>query len=133
MVKQTSRFRQRGSSSNSGVDQDSACTHLVIDDAAGTHDENAESPMVKENSETTGKDNLDEDITVPPKIKPIMLRYKDNYNMVHQALNRKFPKSTNKLTGQYIKNLASTTDEHREITTLLKSKGEGILFCSPTR
>ncbi|GFW73551.1 hypothetical protein TNCV_4327081 [Trichonephila clavipes] len=80
--------------------------------------------MVEENSETTGKDKIDEDVTVPPKIKPIMLRYKDNYNMVLKGLNKMYPKSTNKLTGQYIKIIASTTDEHREITNLLKSKGE---------
>ncbi|GFY15050.1 nucleic-acid-binding protein from transposon X-element [Trichonephila clavipes] len=87
--------------------------------------------MVEENSETTGKDNLDEEVTVPPKIKPIMLRYKDNYNMVLQALSRKYPKSTNKLTGQYIRIIASTMDEHREITTLLKSKGEKFYSVPP--
>ncbi|GFW16765.1 nucleic-acid-binding protein from transposon X-element [Trichonephila clavipes] len=101
---------------------------LVLDDAAGIQDE---SPMVEENSETTGKDNLDEDVTVPPKIKPIMLRYKDNYNMVLKGLNKMYPKSTNKLTGQYIKILASTTDEHREITNLLKSKGEEFYSVPP--
>ncbi|GFT40189.1 hypothetical protein TNCV_1526961 [Trichonephila clavipes] len=70
------------------------------------------------------EDKIDEDVTVPPKIKPIMLKYKDNYNMVLKGLNRMYPNSTNKLTGKYIKIMASTTDEHREITNLLKSKGE---------
>ncbi|GFT51163.1 probable RNA-directed DNA polymerase from transposon X-element [Trichonephila clavipes] len=96
---------------------------LVLDDAADPQDE---SPMVEDISETTGngEDKLDEDVTVPPKIKPIMLKYKDNYNMVLKGLNRMYPNSTNKLTGKYIKIMASTTDEHREITNLLKSKGE---------
>ncbi|GFS49924.1 retrovirus-related Pol polyprotein from transposon TNT 1-94 [Trichonephila clavipes] len=96
---------------------------LVLDDAAEPQDE---SPMVEDISETTGKeeDKIDEDVTVPPKIKPIMLKYKDNYNMVLKGLNRMYPNSTNKLTGKYIKIMASTTDEHREITNLLKSKGE---------
>ncbi|GFX83323.1 hypothetical protein TNCV_2489791 [Trichonephila clavipes] len=96
---------------------------LVLDDAADPQDE---SPMVEDISETAGngEDKLDEDVTVPPKIKPIMLKYKDNYNMVLKGLNRMYPNSTNKLTGKYIKIMASTTDEHREITNLLKSKGE---------
>ncbi|GFT66552.1 hypothetical protein TNCV_705591 [Trichonephila clavipes] len=96
---------------------------LVLDDAADPQDE---SPMVEDVSETAGngEENLDEDVTVPPKIKPIMLKYKDNYNMVLKGLNKMYPNSTNKLTGKYIKIMASTTDEHREITTLLKSKGE---------
>ncbi|GFV25692.1 putative RNA-directed DNA polymerase from transposon X-element [Trichonephila clavipes] len=82
--------------------------------------------MVEDVSETAGnrEENLDEDVTVPPKIKPIMLKYKDNYNMVLKGLNKMYPNSSNKLTGKYIKIMASTTDEHREITTLLKSKGE---------
>ncbi|GFV39424.1 nucleic-acid-binding protein from transposon X-element [Trichonephila clavipes] len=116
---------------NSIIPTKNSFTSLVIDDTAGTHDEKAESPMVEEISETMGKDNLDEDVTVPPKIKPIMLQYKDNFNMVLQALHRKFPKSTTKLTGQYIKILASTTDEHREITALLKSKGEEFYSVPP--
>ncbi|GFU73144.1 nucleic-acid-binding protein from transposon X-element [Trichonephila clavipes] len=96
---------------------------LVLDDAADPQDE---SPMVEDVSETAGnrEENLDEDVTVPPKIKPIMLKYKDNYNMVLKGLNKMYPNSSNKLTGKYIKIMASTTDEHREITTLLKSKGE---------
>ncbi|GFT26361.1 nucleic-acid-binding protein from transposon X-element [Trichonephila clavipes] len=98
---------------------------LALDDAA---DPQNESPMVEDLSETTGndEDKIDEDVTVPPKIKPIMLKYKDNYNMVLKGLNRMYPNSTNKLTGKYIKIMASTTDarEHREITNLLKSKGE---------
>ncbi|GFS85281.1 nucleic-acid-binding protein from transposon X-element [Trichonephila clavipes] len=104
---------------------------LVIDAAAGNQDENSESPMVEENTETTGKESINEDVTVPPKIKPIMLRYKTNYNMILKGLNKLYPNSTNKLTGQYITILASTTDEHRDITALLKSKGEEFYSVPP--
>ncbi|GFX82909.1 hypothetical protein TNCV_2640441 [Trichonephila clavipes] len=63
---------------------------LVLDDAADPQDE---SPMVEDISETAGNDeeNLDEDVTVPPKIKHIMLKFKDNYNMVLKGLNKMYP------------------------------------------
>ncbi|GFU99402.1 hypothetical protein TNCV_2501251 [Trichonephila clavipes] len=39
-----------------------------------------------------------------------------------QAITRKWPKSRSKLSGEYLKILASTADEHREITAFLKEK-----------
>ncbi|GFX45389.1 hypothetical protein TNCV_1026491 [Trichonephila clavipes] len=87
--------------------------------------------MVEDDSETKDQDSLNEDVTVPPKIKHNMLRCKDNYNLVLQDFNRKYPNSINKLTGQYIRILASTTDEHQEITSLLKSKGEEFYTVPP--
>ncbi|GFX06406.1 hypothetical protein TNCV_2939341 [Trichonephila clavipes] len=59
-----------------------------------------------------------------PKIKPVMLRYKNNYNLVLQELIKNFPESVDKLTGDYIKIQDSNIVEHRAITTLLKQKGE---------
>ncbi|GFT88380.1 nucleic-acid-binding protein from transposon X-element [Trichonephila clavipes] len=105
------------------IPKNNSFASLVLDDDADPQDE---SPMMEDISETAGngEENLDEDVTVPPKIKPIMLKYKDNYNMVLKGLNKMYPNSTDKLTGKYIKIMASTTDEHREITNLLKSKGE---------
>ncbi|GFY72083.1 nucleic-acid-binding protein from transposon X-element [Trichonephila inaurata madagascariensis] len=52
-----------------------------------------------------------------------MLRYKKNYNLV-QELNKNFPESVNKLTGNYIKIQASSIEDHRAITALLKQKRE---------
>ncbi|GFV22292.1 hypothetical protein TNCV_3923521 [Trichonephila clavipes] len=66
-----------------------------------------------------------------PKIKPIMLRYKKNYNLVLQELNKSSPKSINKLTGDYIKIQASNIEEHRAITALLKKKGRSFTSYSP--
>ncbi|GFV93642.1 nucleic-acid-binding protein from transposon X-element [Trichonephila clavipes] len=62
----------------------------------------------------------------PPKIPFIHLKFTDNYNLVMQAITRKWPKSRSKLSGEYLKILASTADEHREITAFLKEKGEGV-------
>ncbi|GFY42621.1 PRE_C2HC domain-containing protein [Trichonephila inaurata madagascariensis] len=59
-----------------------------------------------------------------PKIKPVMLRYKNNYSLVLQELNKNFLESVNKLTGDYIKIQASNIEEHRAITALLKQKGK---------
>ncbi|GFS92085.1 nucleic-acid-binding protein from transposon X-element [Trichonephila clavipes] len=59
-----------------------------------------------------------------PKVKPIMLRYKNNFNLILQHFNRKYPDSVNKLTGEYIKITAASIDQHGEITKELKEKGE---------
>ncbi|GFT16203.1 nucleic-acid-binding protein from transposon X-element [Trichonephila clavipes] len=59
-----------------------------------------------------------------PKVKPIMLKYKNNFNLILQHLNRKYPDSVNKLTGEYIKITAASIDQHGEITNELKEKGE---------
>ncbi|GFT94189.1 nucleic-acid-binding protein from transposon X-element [Trichonephila clavipes] len=59
-----------------------------------------------------------------PKVKPIMLKFNKNYNLILQHLNRKYPDSVNKLTGEYIKITAANIDQHGEITNELKEKGE---------
>ncbi|GFW79572.1 hypothetical protein TNCV_128771 [Trichonephila clavipes] len=66
-----------------------------------------------------------------PKIKPVALRYKKNYNLVLQELNKNFPESVNKLTGDYIKIQASNIEEHRAITALLKPKGRSFTSYPP--
>ncbi|GFV24088.1 nucleic-acid-binding protein from transposon X-element [Trichonephila clavipes] len=67
----------------------------------------------------------------PPKIPFIHLKFTDNYNLVMQAITRKWPKSRSKLSGEYLKILASTADEHREITAFLKEKGEEFHAIDP--
>ncbi|GFU73515.1 hypothetical protein TNCV_3146531 [Trichonephila clavipes] len=67
----------------------------------------------------------------PPKIPFIHLKFTENYNLVMQAITRKWPKSRSKLSGEYLKILASTADEHREITAFLKEKGEEFHAIDP--
>ncbi|GFT92325.1 nucleic-acid-binding protein from transposon X-element [Trichonephila clavipes] len=67
----------------------------------------------------------------PPKIPFIHLKFTDNYNLVMQEITRKWPKSRSKLSGEYLKILASTADEHREITAFLKEKGEEFHAIDP--
>ncbi|GFV33926.1 hypothetical protein TNCV_4585611 [Trichonephila clavipes] len=57
-----------------------------------------------------------------PKVKPIMLKFNKNFNLILQHLNRKYPDSVNKLTGEYIKITAANIDQHGEITNELKEK-----------
>ncbi|GFV89439.1 transposable element Tcb2 transposase [Trichonephila clavipes] len=58
-----------------------------------------------------------------PKVKPIMLKFNKNFNLILKHLNRKYPDSVNKLTGEYIKITAANIDQHGEITNELKEKG----------
>ncbi|GFW59083.1 hypothetical protein TNCV_2780141 [Trichonephila clavipes] len=95
---------------------------LAIDDPVDNAIE-SENPMQEDNPESNGTIE-NEDVTVTLKVKPIMLKYKTNYNLILKELDRKYPNSVNKLTGQYIKIMASTTDEHREISAALKAQGE---------
>ncbi|GFW30854.1 nucleic-acid-binding protein from transposon X-element [Trichonephila clavipes] len=67
----------------------------------------------------------------PPKIPFIHLKFTENYNLVMQAITRKWPKSRSKLSGEYLKILASNADEHREITAFLKEKGEEFHAIDP--
>ncbi|GFW10007.1 nucleic-acid-binding protein from transposon X-element [Trichonephila clavipes] len=48
-----------------------------------------------------------------------------------QEVTRRYPKSKSKLSGEYLKILASTVDEHREITALFKEKGEQFFAIDP--
>ncbi|GFW70506.1 hypothetical protein TNCV_1978441 [Trichonephila clavipes] len=67
----------------------------------------------------------------PPKIPFIHLKFQNNYNLIMQEITRKWPKSKSKLSGEYLKILASTADEHREITAFLKEKGEEFHAIDP--
>ncbi|GFQ84526.1 nucleic-acid-binding protein from transposon X-element [Trichonephila clavata] len=58
------------------------------------------------------------------KIKTIMHRFKNNYNLVLQDFNDKYPDCVNKLIGDYIKIVPASEDQHRKITTTLKAKGD---------
>ncbi|GFX32442.1 probable RNA-directed DNA polymerase from transposon BS [Trichonephila clavipes] len=51
--------------------------------------------------------------------------------MPDSEITRKWPKSRSKLSGEYLKILASTADEHREITAFLKEKGEEFHAINP--
>ncbi|GFS80863.1 nucleic-acid-binding protein from transposon X-element [Trichonephila clavipes] len=66
-----------------------------------------------------------------PKIPFIHLKFNNNYNLVMQEITRKWPKSRSKLSGEYLKILVSTADEHREITAFLKEKGEEFHAIDP--
>ncbi|GFS81557.1 nucleic-acid-binding protein from transposon X-element [Trichonephila clavipes] len=48
-----------------------------------------------------------------------------------QEVTRKWPKSRSKLSGEYLKILASTADEHREITAFLTEKEEEFHVIDP--
>ncbi|GFX75378.1 nucleic-acid-binding protein from transposon X-element [Trichonephila clavipes] len=59
----------------------------------------------------------------PPQDPPIHIKFANNYNLILQEINRKFPKTKSKLSGEYLRIFASTTDDHRDITLFLKEKG----------
>ncbi|GFV43252.1 nucleic-acid-binding protein from transposon X-element [Trichonephila clavipes] len=67
----------------------------------------------------------------PPKIPFIHLKFKNNYNLIMQEVTRKWPKSRSRLSGEYLKILASTADEHREITAFLTEKNEEFHAIDP--
>ncbi|GFV63265.1 uncharacterized protein TNCV_1732051 [Trichonephila clavipes] len=48
-----------------------------------------------------------------------------------QEVTRKWPKSRSKLSGEYLKILASTADEHREITAFLTERNEEFHAIDP--
>ncbi|GFW38524.1 hypothetical protein TNCV_5121981 [Trichonephila clavipes] len=57
----------------------------------------------------------------PLTVKPIMLKIVENYNLIVQDVNRKFPGTVNKMAGNYIKIQPATPDDHREIVTHLEN------------
>ncbi|GFS36571.1 hypothetical protein TNIN_389331 [Trichonephila inaurata madagascariensis] len=79
---------------------------------------NAFAGLAIEEPEIVVTDKTAQVADLSPKIKPIMLRYKENYNLVLQELNKIFPESVNKLTGYYVKIQASNMEEHRAISPL---------------
>ncbi|GFW82900.1 nucleic-acid-binding protein from transposon X-element [Trichonephila clavipes] len=48
-----------------------------------------------------------------------------------QEINRKYPNTKSKLSGEYLRIFASTSDEHRDITEFLKEKGEQFFAFHP--
>ncbi|GFT92357.1 nucleic-acid-binding protein from transposon X-element [Trichonephila clavipes] len=79
----------------------------------------------------TGSDALpaQDDMAVPvaPKIAPIHLKFANNYNLM-QEINQRYPNIKSKLSGEYLRIFASTSDDHRDITEFLKEKGEQFAF-----
>ncbi|GFY58918.1 hypothetical protein TNIN_296911 [Trichonephila inaurata madagascariensis] len=78
--------------------------------------------------------NTDLDQTSGPvanKITPIMLRCTKNFNLILQQLEKDFLKSTNKLTGKYIKINSTYEEEQRKITSYLKLKNEQFFVFDP--
>ncbi|GFW09649.1 hypothetical protein TNCV_1393501 [Trichonephila clavipes] len=71
------------------------------------------------------KDDTATPVALPPKKIPLIhLKFQSNYNLIMQEINRKYPKSNSKLSGEFLRIFASSPDEHREITDFLKKKGE---------
>ncbi|GFQ81614.1 hypothetical protein TNCT_620691 [Trichonephila clavata] len=66
--------------------------------------------------------NVVSDPPTQAKIKPIMMKITKNYNLILQDINRKYPTTVNKVTGDWIKFQCTTSDDHREITTTLVDK-----------
>ncbi|GFY45938.1 hypothetical protein TNIN_205931, partial [Trichonephila inaurata madagascariensis] len=61
----------------------------------------------------------------PPKIPPIMFRHKkENYKSIIKDLNKDFPNSNVKLSGEYLKIYTSNSEEHRTMTAYLDEKRE---------
>ncbi|GFV83590.1 hypothetical protein TNCV_5120801 [Trichonephila clavipes] len=89
---------------------------------------NAFAGLVIDEPEIVVTDKTAQVADLSPKIKPVMLSYKKIYNLVLQKLNKNFPESVHKLTGDYIKIQASNIEEPRAITALLKQKGEEFYF-----
>ncbi|GFV59389.1 nucleic-acid-binding protein from transposon X-element [Trichonephila clavipes] len=76
--------------------------------------------------------NSNDEVVTLPKVKPIMLRYKKNFNLILHHLNRKYPDSVNKLTGEYIKITAASIDHTTwRNNQRIKTKRRGILRSSP--
>ncbi|GFT18317.1 hypothetical protein NPIL_532141, partial [Nephila pilipes] len=69
----------------------------------------------------------------PPqdKIQPVMLRLTADYNLILQNIQKIAPLSINKLSGNYIKILPDSSDEHREITKYLKEKNAEYCITQP--
>ncbi|GBN11892.1 hypothetical protein AVEN_96365-1 [Araneus ventricosus] len=57
-----------------------------------------------------------------PKPLPINIRITDNYNLLLQEINRKFPGTENKRSDGYMKTTPKNSDDYRDITKLLKEK-----------
>ncbi|GFW31421.1 nucleic-acid-binding protein from transposon X-element [Trichonephila clavipes] len=66
-----------------------------------------------------------------PKIPPIHLKFDANYNLIMQEINRKYPKTSSKLSGEYLRIFAISIEERNEIIDFLKGKGEQFFALFP--
>ncbi|GFW31075.1 nucleic-acid-binding protein from transposon X-element [Trichonephila clavipes] len=57
-----------------------------------------------------------------PKIQPIMMRIGKNYNLILQEINRSYPNTINKNTGNYIRIQPTTAEDQEKIKHLLITK-----------
>ncbi|GFY76800.1 nucleic-acid-binding protein from transposon X-element [Trichonephila inaurata madagascariensis] len=77
----------------------------------------------------------DPDIAVVPvatrKIPPINLKFQTNYKPIVKEISQKFPASSTKLSGEFLKIFATSPDEHRNITKFLTEKGEQYFAIEP--
>ncbi|GFT31528.1 uncharacterized protein TNCV_609261 [Trichonephila clavipes] len=60
--------------------------------------------------------------TPTPRIKPIMMKINKNYNLILQEINRTYPNTVNKNTGNYIKIQPATAEDDENIKKLLVIK-----------
>ncbi|GBN77151.1 hypothetical protein AVEN_15526-1 [Araneus ventricosus] len=66
-----------------------------------------------------------------PKPLPINIRITENYNLLLQEINRKFPGTENKHSNGYIKTTPKNSDDYRDITKLLKEKKQDFYIMVP--
>ncbi|GFV91181.1 uncharacterized protein TNCV_897021 [Trichonephila clavipes] len=68
-----------------------------------------------------------------PKVKPLMMRFGKNYNLILQEIYRSYPNTVNKNTGSYIKIQPASAKDHENIKNLLTAKkGDHYVIEYPT-
>ncbi|GFY62692.1 hypothetical protein TNIN_178601 [Trichonephila inaurata madagascariensis] len=67
----------------------------------------------------------------PRKLPPINLKFQTNYKPIVKEISQKFPTSSTKLSGEFLKIFATSPDEHRNITDFLTEKGEQYFAIQP--
>ncbi|GFT97025.1 nucleic-acid-binding protein from transposon X-element [Trichonephila clavipes] len=86
---------------------------------------------LSENDALPTQDNTAMPVAPPKKIPPIHLKFEENYNLIMQEINRKYPKTNSKLSGEYLRIFASTADERKEIISFLKERREQFFALHP--
>ncbi|GFR13238.1 uncharacterized protein TNCT_115611 [Trichonephila clavata] len=66
--------------------------------------------------------NKDAEEVTTPKIRPIMMKLFNDFNLISQDLHKTHPTATNTHVGGYIKIQAESEKHHREITQILTEK-----------
>ncbi|GFX80749.1 uncharacterized protein TNCV_553891 [Trichonephila clavipes] len=81
----------------------------------------------------TANDDV-EDVTIAaPKVKPVMMKLFQEYNLILQDIHRTHPTVTNTHVGGYIKIQAESADQHREITQFLTDKAVQYYVTDPPK